>query len=207
MFCRSGTWLTGRPLPGQGHHAQVRRAHHRCCGTTSLWSCHRRAATLSGIWYETNTTHKLFRAILVGQACIAVVRFVQGLAFASVFTFIGTSAAHWGAVKEQLYFLTISFLALQVPGCFTYQCFKPLYLACAEAQLEHFKSARRAGPAVLGVPRSCDAFPAPSRRVVLLLPGYAAEASARERHRTEQDLRREIRCKFPRHSCSVPECF
>ncbi|KAH7698977.1 Protein T01H3.3, partial [Aphelenchoides avenae] len=67
------------------------------------------ALLLSGV-----ATGVLPHCLQYGQACIAVVRFVQGLAFASVFTFIGTSAAHWGAVKEQLYFLTISFLALQL---------------------------------------------------------------------------------------------
>lgn len=117
MFCCPGLWLAGRPLPGQAHHAQVRSAHHRRCGVAPLRSCYRGAATLSGIWYDTEHIRKLCDVVLVGQACVAIVRFVQGLAFASVFTFIGTSAAHWGAVKEQLYFLTISFLALQVPGC------------------------------------------------------------------------------------------
>ncbi|TMS34747.1 hypothetical protein L596_002277 [Steinernema carpocapsae] len=49
-----------------------------------------------------------------GNIPVIVLRFIQGAAFAAALPIIGATAARWGSLKEQLFFLTFSILFFQI---------------------------------------------------------------------------------------------
>uniref|UniRef100_A0A914CPC0 Uncharacterized protein n=1 Tax=Acrobeloides nanus TaxID=290746 RepID=A0A914CPC0_9BILA len=66
-----------------------------------------------------------------GFYAIAILRFIHGLTFSIAFTFIGTNAAKWGALKEQLTFITFSVSALPMAALISWMSSNYLL------QLEH----------------------------------------------------------------------